>query len=153
MYIVLPNICNILLIGVILSYNAMKDWETEKIDIPFTILGFVGCLAEMFAFNEINIYNILTGFAIGLIPFLAMALFGKCGGGDVIVMSLLGIVLGGPTLLYTIIFSLALYIIYGIIQMVKAPQDGKLKVLKEQYPFIPFVLGGWCLTVLLSFIR
>ena len=106
----------------------------------------------MFAFNEINIYNIVTGFTIGLVPFLALVVFGKCGGGDVIIMSLLGIVIGGPTLLYTIVFSLALYILYGIIQIIKAPTNQKSKILKEQYPFIPFVLGGWCLTVILSFI-
>lgn len=152
MHIVLPNICNILLIGMILSYNAMKDWESTEIDIPFSLIGFSGCLLEMFAFNEINIYNIVTGFTIGLVPFLALAVFGKCGGGDVIIMSLLGIVIGGPTLLYTIVFSLALYILYGIIQIIKAPTNQKSKILKEQYPFIPFVLGGWCLTVILSFV-
>lgn len=93
-------------------------------------------------------YNLLSSFAgllLGLFCFYIMARFFGGGGGDILMMSVLGFCLGVKKLAYIILLAGCTYLLFILVVMLirlirKKPVR---EILTRQYPYAPFVLTGY----------
>lgn len=85
------------------------------------------------------------GFILAALPYFIMALCGKGGGGDVLLMGCIGFAIGAVNTIFLIIFTSIVYVLFILYRIVKAIINKKdsTDILKLRYPYAPFVLIGW----------
>ena len=123
-----------------IAYSAYTD--KKRGEIPIWIFPFLLVIFISFRFNEINWANSLIGLLIGLITFLTMAIFFDGGGGDVIMMSVIGFICGVKPLLYISTIASGILLIYHFTH-----KD------KKEVPYAPFVLFAYIIFMIGGFIN
>lgn len=107
-----------------------------------------GLFVPLVIFSDgFNLLSSVLGLLLGLFCFYIMARFFDGGGGDILMMAVLGWCLGIKRLIAVIFLSSGIYLVFFIgLALVKLLKKRKLKeLLREQYPYAPFVLGGYIL--------
>lgn len=87
----------------------------------------------------------VIGLLIGMLCFYIMARFFDGGGGDILMMSVLGWCLGARRLVYIILLASGVYLLFSLgVMVVYLIQKKKVReALTNQYPYAPFVLIGY----------
>jgi len=138
------QICTVVAITVALVIATYFDCKGGTIPIfLFPILPAI-ILSLSIASGQINIVNSLIGLLIGAVTFWALAFFFDGGGGDIVMMSVLGWCLGVRGIIILILASSVIYAVFATIVIgVYAIKKRAKEALKKQYPFAPFVLTGF----------
>lgn len=137
-----------------LIITAYIDHKTKELNLWVILAGFVLSVAGQVIMKDFNILWAAIGLAVGVVPFLIPAILKRGGGGDVILMGACGFVLNAAGICYLIVFSIGIYILFGLSKAVIAKQKGGdvKPALKAQYPFAPFVLFGWVIYLILAIV-
>jgi len=136
----MPTLFEIIATGIVLVICVVTDIRKN---IIFPWLCGLLVLVASFEPNKDFGMSILTA-AIGFIPMFIIAVLGKGGGGDSLLMGALG---------YTLpfIFSLYMYLVASLYYvLVLSAVVIKTKDKKKQLPYAPFVFASW-LTVLILY--
>lgn len=135
-----------------LLFNAITDYKKHLIYnksnlallISRIILG-VGFIPYSLVLNKENIYGLLLGWLIILIP---AVVFYFCAGGDIKLMAVIGFYLGIHVMIVFSFISIFLYLIYRIFLCLRNKRVDK----KEEIPFAPFTFIANIFLLILSFI-
>jgi leader peptidase (prepilin peptidase)/N-methyltransferase len=108
--------------------------DIKRREIPIWIFPTLSVLFIILNFSQMNWKESFVGFSLAFLSFLFLAIFFEGGGGDIIMMSCMGFILGIKNITYIIIFSSMLCILYYFITK------------KNDSPYAPFALGGYLIT-------
>lgn len=141
-----------IVITLFLLFNAITDYKKHLIYnksnlallISRIILG-VGIIPYSLILNKENIYGLLLGWLIILIP---AVVFYFCAGGDIKLMAVIGFYLGIHVMIVFSFISIFLYLIYRIFLCFRKKSIDK----KEEIPFAPFTLNANIILLILSFL-
>ncbi len=133
---------------------AVIDFYTKKIPnflpLTFLVVGVVVLIAE-FIFMRESFVILLVGSLLGLIGgFLILVLMslitkGGIGMGDVKLISTMGFLSGISASFYSFFFATVLCLIVSLVLLIL-----KLKKIKDELPFGPFLFLGYVLTVIIG---
>lgn len=141
-----------------LIFASITDIKSHKIKIwvfPIaTVLSVPALILTIMNTRSSNLlYDIspyIMGFFAGFSLFLFIALKGKGGGGDAIMMGSIGLIFGMTRLVEIFIIAIAImslfvigYIIYSVIKRSK---------MNFYFPLAPFILGGFVIDIIYNFI-
>ena len=116
-----------------LGYAAYKDFKTYEVPIElFALTTVVITIIKLFTTDSFDWVSSLLGTGMCFIVYLILAMFCGGGGGDIIMMSMLGWCLGARTSVYIILFSSFIYFIALIVHNDK----------KKKLPYAPGVFVG-----------
>ena len=108
------------------------------------------CLFGLFAplvilSENFSILNSVLGLLIGMFCFYIMARFYDGGGGDILMMAVLGWCLGAKRLVYIVLLASGVYLLFSLIVMAVywLRKKAVREALTNQYPYAPFVLIGY----------
>jgi prepilin signal peptidase PulO-like enzyme (type II secretory pathway) len=115
-----------------LAYRLIPD----RVIVPFLVLFL---LLRLFIHPDFSYVNHLVGMAVGFGLFLLLAVLsrGGVGGGDIKLYAVVGLFLGTPLLLLSILLSTLSGTVYGVLLML-AKGVGR----KTEIPFGPFIALG-----------
>lgn len=117
-------------------YEAIIDSLTGKISIVgFLVMG-ISVTSMQVITNSFDIFSSLFGLFLGGITYLVSAYFFSGGGGDVIMVAVLGWCVGINNLIYIVIIASLVYLIQIVCKNLK---DKKKPVNKIQMPYAPAV--------------
>ena len=136
----------ILAVTVALGLSAWEDYKTEEISLVSVGLMILTKSVFILLNPEINtLYASFVGLGISAFPFLIMAILGKGGIGDILLMGALGFAVGIIPVIRIILIASIIYILFGMYQIGKMePSDNRVKEgLKTQYPYAPSVFIAW----------
>ena len=134
-----------LMIAVFLIIAAVFDACEGRIPI-FLFPCLFGLFAPLVVLTgDYNLLNSFAGLFVGLLCFYIMAQFFDGGGGDILMMSVLGFCLGVEKLIYVILLAGCAYLLFALAVAAfrlirKKPVH---EILTRQYPYAPFVLIGY----------
>ena len=124
---------------------AFIDYDTSEIPYSLQITLFIIAIISCFVFKEIKITTKLIGMICISIPMLLIAMFIKntFGGGDIILVSICGFILGWKFILFSIIIAFITAGIYSIFLLLF-----KNKSKKHVFPFGPHICLGIYISIL-----
>ena len=134
----MENSMYILLVSLLVA--AYTDYKTRTIPIwlfPLTVLLY--SIQVVWTGGYIGTENIL-GFLCMFLPTLLLSINGKMGGGDVLMLSAIGFLLGYKLTVYVFIVSVISTLYFIII----------LKFKKKECPLAPFALVAYILFLILE---
>ena len=135
-----------------LIYSAHFDYKNNTIPIfVFSILLAFIIPISVIA-KQFNIIESIFGTLIGISVFLLMALFFEGGGGDVLMMGVLGWILGIRGIAFLILASSLTYCSFATGAMLVNCVCKRKNDLRKQYPFAPFVLVGYVVYLFTSYL-
>jgi len=136
---------------IILTITAVQDIRNQNnvSSYLFPIIPLTMILISIISKEQINFINHILGFSLSLI-FLIFALFGKCGGADVIMAACLGIAYGFKDMSILVIAACITYLIYLIIYNVSKKRVKKSN--QTALPFLPAALCGFVIMVVCNYI-
>jgi len=140
----------ILVILLIATYFDCKDGT-----IPILLFPLLPALIVPISviYGQPEIINSLIGMLIGAATFFILAIWFEGGGGDILMMGVLGWCLGIRGILILILVSSVTYTIFATAVIgVYAMQKRTKEALRNQYPFAPFVLAGFILCLIFNWI-
>lgn len=148
----------ILLHTVILAFlliAAVYDLLGGEIPIHLFPMLFGLFFGLSFITGDFSFLSSTLGLILGAFLFWIMARFFDGGGGDIIMMSVLGWCLGLRPFVRLVFVSSALYFVFSICLLaVGAIRRKRLKeLIKEQYPYAPFVLAGYLICLFAGLYR
>lgn len=128
-----------ILVALFLLIIGYKDWKSKQISCLLLAAMTVAIIALRFIVVKDTIWSTLGGVAIGIF-FLALS---KCtresvGYGDSWLISLLGIFLGGKTLLEIVLLATFFASLFSIIYCIRRGWNKKYTV-----PFVPFLAAAY----------
>lgn len=147
----MPDVFSVIMISAMLAICTYTDIKKNLIPlpivltIPFIILGY-----RLAFHHQINWMSAIFGLVLGAIPYLMVALMGKGGGGDVILMGMIGFLIGAQNIVYLVICTTVIYLIFSIVCWVKNHKNAD--AIKKRYPYAPFVTIGWICFMVLGYI-
>lgn len=136
----MPTLFEIIATGVVLVICVITDIR-KNIIWPWLCILLV--VVASFEPNKDFGMSALTA-AIGFLPMFVIAVIGKGGGGDALLMGALGYTLPFIFSLYMYLASSMYYVIVLSVVVIKTKDS------KKQLPYAPFVFAGW-LTMLILY--
>jgi len=130
----------------VLIIEAITDFRKKEINIPVSAILAFAAAVMIFLCEDISVLNAIIGLAEGLI--LIMVSFmtkGQIGIGDGILLAACGLMLGGKNNMIMFFFACLISAIVSALIMIIKKADKKTKI-----PFVPFMIPGFLVMVLLS---
>lgn len=139
-----------IVIGIFLTVAAIYDVIGGMIPLHLFPCLFGLFIPLMILSDDFSLLNSLIGLIVGVFCFYIMARFFDGGGGDILMMAVLGWCLGINGLVRIIFIACALYFVFFLgILIVWVIQKKKVReILSKQYPYAPFVLVGYVICCL-----
>jgi len=147
------QVCTVIVITVMLVIATYFDCKYGT--IPIILLPILPAIILPLAIlsGQTAMIDSLIGLLIGAAAFWAIALFFEGGGGDILMMGVLGWCLGVRGIIILILASSVLYATFATsVIVVYAIQKRAKDALKKQYPFAPFVLAGFFVCLLFDWL-
>lgn len=131
---------------IVLVIEAVTDFKKKEVNIVFPVLLAAAATVMLFFTKDISLINSIIGIAEGVLLILISFLTkGEIGMGDGILLAACGLMLGGKDNLIMFFFAcLSSAIVSALIMLIKKA-DKKTKI-----PFVPFMIPGFLIMVLLS---
>lgn len=131
---------------IVLVIEAVTDFKKKEVNIVFPVLLAAAATVMLFFTKDISLINSIIGIAEGVLLILISFLTkGEIGIGDGILLAACGLMLGGKDNLIMFFFAcLSSAIVSALIMLIKKA-DKKTKI-----PFVPFMIPGFLIMVLLS---
>ena len=131
---------------IVLVIEAVTDFKKKEVNIVFPVLLAAAATVMLFFTKDISLLNSIIGIAEGVLLILISFLTkGEIGMGDGILLAACGLMLGGKDNLIMFFFAcLSSAIVSALIMLIKKA-DKKTKI-----PFVPFMIPGFLIMVLLS---
>ena len=115
--------------------------------IPILLFPLTMCVSCILVFPT---WERLIGFFILGLAFFLFASFGNGGGGDVFMMSTIGLQMGISKGLWCATISYIIYAIFAVTYYLAQPPKKREKAKLKQFPFAPFALLGYIATYVLA---
>ena len=137
--------------AVYLFYASLVDIRTREIDPVVTaITGLTGVV-----YVVLERSGDLAGVALSLIPGVCLFLFGlasrgRFGAGDGLTIITIGLFLEVDIVMISVMAGLLLSSCYAVGILVVSPARSGARRGKEALPFLPFLLGGYILCLILN---
>ena len=130
----------------VLIIEAVTDFKKKEVNIIFPILLAAAAVVMLFFSKDISLINAIIGIAEGLLLILISVLTkGQIGMGDGILLAACGLMLGGRDNLIMFFFACLSSAVVSALIMIIKKADKKTKI-----PFVPFMIPGFLIMVLLS---
>lgn len=131
---------------IVLIIEAVTDLKKQEINIPVSGIMAAAAIPIYFFAKDISVLNSIIGIAEGLLLILISVMTkGQIGMGDGILLAACGLMLGGKDNFLMFFFAcLFSAVVSGLIMLVKKA-DKKTKI-----PFVPFMIPGFLVMVLIS---
>ena len=131
---------------IVLIIEAVTDLKKQEINIPVSGIMAAAAIPIYFFAKDISVLNSIIGIAEGLLLILISVMTkGQIGMGDGILLAACGLMLGGKDNFIMFFFAcLFSAVVSGLIMLVKKA-DKKTKI-----PFVPFMITGFLVMVLIS---
>lgn len=131
---------------IVLVIEAVTDFKKNEVNIIFPVLLAAAATVMFFFTKDISLINAIIGTGEGLLLILISLLTkGEIGMGDGILLAACGLMLGGRDNLIMFFFAcLSSAVVSALIMLIKKA-DKKTKI-----PFVPFMIPGFLIMVLLS---
>lgn len=139
-----------IILAVSIYVAAVIDYKTRTIPIfLFPISGIIFTVSYLLINGTFSFLNGLIAAVIGILSFLALALFFDGGGGDIIMMATIGWCVGIKTFIYIVIISC----IINNIVVIYLKTRKKQSITKTTVPFAPSVALSFTTVWMIGFIR
>jgi len=130
----------------VLIIEAVTDFKKKEVNIIFPILLAAAAVVMLFFSKDISLINAIIGIAEGLLLIMISVLTkGQIGMGDGILLAACGLMLGGRDNLIMFFFACLSSAVVSALIMIIKKADKKTKI-----PFVPFMIPGFLIMVLLS---
>jgi len=134
------------LVFIVLVIEAVKDFRKKELDIPVLGILVVAAMVMIFLGKDISVSNAIIGLAEGLLLILVSVMTkGQIGMGDGILLAACGLMLGGKDNMVMFFFACLSSAIVSVLIMIIKKADKKTTI-----PFVPFMIPGFLIMVLLS---
>ena len=134
------------LVFIVLVIEAVKDFRKKEVNIPVLGILVVAAMVMIFLGKEISVSNAIIGLAEGLLLILVSVMTkGQIGMGDGILLAACGLMLGGKDNMVMFFFACLSSAIVSVLIMIIKKADKKTTI-----PFVPFMIPGFLIMVLLS---
>ncbi|MBO4702543.1 MAG: prepilin peptidase [Lachnospiraceae bacterium] len=134
------------LVFIVLVIEAVKDFRKKEVDIPVLGILVVAAMVMIFLGKDISVSNAIIGLAEGLLLILVSVMTkGQIGMGDGILLAACGLMLGGKDNMVMFFFACLSSAIVSVLIMIIKKADKKTTI-----PFVPFMIPGFLIMVLLS---
>ena len=134
------------LVFIVLVIEAVKDFRKKEVNIPVLGILVVAAMVMIFLGKDISVSNAIIGLAEGLLLILVSVMTkGQIGMGDGILLAACGLMLGGKDNLVMFFFACLSSAIVSVLIMIIKKADKKTTI-----PFVPFMIPGFLIMVLLS---
>ena len=131
---------------IVLVIEAITDFKKKEVNIVFPVLLAAAATVMLFFTKDISLINSIIGIAEGVLLILISFLTkGEIGMGDGILLAACGLMLGGKDNLIMFFFACFSSAIVSALIMLIKKADKKTKI-----PFVPFMIPGFLIMVLLS---
>lgn len=139
---VIFSLIKIIEIFVLLIYLSYEDIRFLKISTYLLLAGFVTAIIFLIWGRELSVGEYLAGGCLGVLFFLCGTVSENIGAGDGALIMLLGLLLGIQQLISILFVSL--FLCSGAAAALYAAGKAKRG---SRLPFVPFLFGGFCITV------
>jgi leader peptidase (prepilin peptidase)/N-methyltransferase len=130
----------------VLVIEAVKDFRKKEVNIPVLGILVAAAMVMIFLGKDISVLNVITGLAEGLLLILVSVMTkGQIGMGDGILLAACGLMLGGKDNMVMFFFACLSSAIVSVLIMIIKKADKKTTI-----PFVPFMIPGFLIMVLLS---
>ena len=134
------------LVFIVLVIEAVKDFRKKEVNIPVLGILVVAAMVMIFLGKDISVSNAIIGLAEGLLLILVSVMTkGQIGIGDGILLAACGLMLGGKDNMVMFFFACLSSAIVSVLIMIIKKADKKTTI-----PFVPFMIPGFLIMVLLS---
>ena len=134
------------LVFIVLVIEALKDFRKKEVNIPVLGILVVAAMVMIFLGKDISVSNAIIGLAEGLLLILVSVMTkGQIGIGDGILLAACGLMLGGKDNMVMFFFACLSSAIVSVLIMIIKKADKKTTI-----PFVPFMIPGFLIMVLLS---
>ena len=134
------------LVFIVLVIEALKDFRKKEVNIPVLGILVVAAMVMIFLGKDISVSNAIIGLAEGLLLILVSVMTkGQIGMGDGILLAACGLMLGGKDNMVMFFFACLSSAIVSVLIMIIKKADKKTTI-----PFVPFMIPGFLIMVLLS---
>lgn len=131
---------------IVLVIEAITDFKKKEVNIVFPVFLAAAATVMLFFTKDISLINSIIGIAEGVLLILISLLTkGEIGMGDGILLAACGLMLGGKDNLIMFFFACFSSAIVSALIMLIKKADKKTKI-----PFVPFMIPGFLIMVLLS---
>ncbi|MBI4860889.1 MAG: prepilin peptidase [Candidatus Riflebacteria bacterium] len=96
-------------------FNRIYNQVTYAAIVSAWLVAWLGYGAETLGGLQVDLSTSLLGFLMGFVPFFLVYLIGGIGGGDVKLMGAIGAIKGASFVAYTMLYSLFLGALFGVI--------------------------------------
>ena len=140
------KIVRFVLVFIVLVIEALKDFRKKEVNIPVLGILVVAAMVMIFLGKDISVSNAIIGLAEGLLLILVSVMTkGQIGMGDGILLAACGLMLGGKDNMVMFFFACLSSAIVSVLIMIIKKADKKTTI-----PFVPFMIPGFLIMVLLS---
>ena len=134
------------LVFIVLVIEALKDFRKKEVNIPILGIMAIAAMIMVFLGKDISVSNAIIGLAEGVLLILVSVMTkGQIGIGDGILLAACGLMLGGKDNMVMFFFACLSSAIVSVLIMIIKKADKKTKI-----PFVPFMIPGFLIMVLLS---
>ena len=134
------------LVFIVLVIEALMDFRKKEVNIPVLGILVVAAMVMFFLGKDISVSNAIIGLAEGVLLILVSVMTkGQIGIGDGILLAACGLMLGGKDNMVMFFFACLSSAIVSVLIMIIKKADKKTKI-----PFVPFMIPGFLIMVLLS---
>ena len=134
------------LVFIVLVIEALMDFRKKEVNIPVLGILVVAAMVMFFLGKDISVSNAIIGLAEGLLLILVSVMTkGQIGIGDGILLAACGLMLGGKDNMVMFFFACLSSAIVSVLIMIIKKADKKTTI-----PFVPFMIPGFLIMVLLS---
>ena len=134
------------LVFIVLVIEALKDFRKKEVNIPILGILAIAAMVMIFLGKDISVSNAIIGLAEGLLLILVSVMTkGQIGIGDGILLAACGLMLGGKDNMVMFFFACLSSAIVSVLIMIIKKADKKTTI-----PFVPFMIPGFLIMVLLS---
>ena len=134
------------LVFIVLVIEAVKDFRKKEVNIPVLGILVAAAIVMIFLEKDISVLNAIIGLAEGLLLILVSVMTkGQIGMGDGLLLAACGLMLGGKDNMVMFFFACLSSAIVSVLIMIIKKADKKTTI-----PFVPFMIPGFLIMVLLS---
>lgn len=124
-----------IVVFILLSVSTVTDIRKKEIPIFLWVISTVVTVGLMIFLGSFQYINLITAFALAILFFIEAKFFNG-GGGDIVMMSCIGLLLGIPSLHITLISVVTVLIFYFLSRSWDDEFD------TTEIPIAPYVLLG-----------
>ena len=140
------KIIRFVFVFVVLIIEALTDFRKKEVNIPVSAILAAGAVIMFFWGKDISLINTIIGLAEGVFLILVSVITkGQIGMGDGILLAACGLMLGGKDNMIMFFFACISSAIVSALIMIIKKADKKTRI-----PFVPFMIPGFLVMVLLS---